>query len=458
MFTEHSRTGRWNSRWNMESHFHPSKPNVACPERGPQKGPAVPADPSRAQASILIVDDTAENLIAFRSALSALGQDIISVRSGREALHSLLRQDFAVILLDVNMPEMDGFETATLIRQRRTSAHTPIIFVSATSTTETKAFQGYCLGAVDYLCSPVIPEVLRSKVGVFVDLYRQGQEIHRLNVALTNRAAELEAANTELQGAIKVRTRTEEVLKETNAELEAFAYTVSHDLRAPLRAMQGFAQALLEDRRPHLDSTGCEYAQRIVSAAVRLDALIQDLLLYSRISHGPLKLARVDIGQVISDALAHLEVSSQPGWARIVRHEPLYAVRGHRTTLVQIVGNLLSNALKFVAPGVRAEVRLRMERRAEWARLWVEDNGIGIPPESQARIFRVFERLHGVEAYPGTGVGLAIVRKGVERMGGRVGVESRPAQGSRFWIELPLAMDVSENLAEPEVAISGVGS
>jgi signal transduction histidine kinase len=378
------------------------------------------------KANLLIVDDTAANLTAFASILEELGQNVVTARCGRDALQSLLRQDFAVILLDVNMPEMDGFETATLIRQRQSSERTPIIFVSAISTTETHAYQGYSLGAVDYIFTPVVPEVLRSKVAVFVELYLKNQAIKR-------QAARLRQLDQQ-----EHERRLNEAT-ESNAELEAFAYTVSHDLRAPLRAMQGFAQALLEDCVERLSPTGQDYAQRIISAATRLDSLIQDLLLYSRISHATLRLERVDMRRVIADAIAQLDVSSQQAPECIIRQEPFHPVVAHHSTLVQMVGNLLSNALKFVAPGVRPRVRIRMEPRLNLARLWIEDIGIGIAPEFHARVFRIFERLHGVEAYPGTGVGLAIVRKGAERMGGSVGLESQPKKGSRFWIELPLA-------------------
>lgn len=537
------------------------------------------------RASILLVDDTPENLTAFESVLTDLGQEIVKAASGRQALQHLLRQDFAVILLDVNMPEMNGFETAALVRQRRNSEHTPIIFVSAVSTSENYACKGYSLGAVDYIYTPVVPEILRSKVAVFVDLYKKTQEIkiqaerlrhldlrehqrrlgeaaerlelqtkrnrfftlslellgiadfegrllqlnpswervlgftveelqcrsgidlvhpadrpgmaeamdqlqqknttasfegryvckdgayrwlgwtaasvvadrmiyifarditaqklaeqqiQQLNVALTNRAAELESANAELHHEMTVRQQTEIALKEKNAELEAFAYSVSHDLRAPLRAMQGFAQALLEDCAAELSPAGLDYANRIISAATRLDTLIQDLLLYSRLSHRTFELERVDMKRVIAEALAQLELPLQESQASVTREEPLYTVIAHHATLVQVIGNLLSNGIKFVAPGVQPQIRLRMECNSDHARIWVEDNGIGVAPEFHSRIFRVFERLHGVEAYPGTGVGLAIVRKGIERMGGKVGVESALERGSRFWVELPL--------------------
>jgi signal transduction histidine kinase len=361
------------------------------------------------------VDDTPANLVAYESILARLGQEVVVARSGREALQWFLQRDFAVAILDVNMPEMDGFETAGLIRQQPRAVWTPIIFVTATGTSERQVRQAYQIGAVDYLITPVEPEILRSKVGAFV-------ELNRKNSDLRNESREIE-----------------QVLKESNAELEAFAYSVSHDLRAPLRGLQGFAQALLDDCGQELSDTSREYARRIAGAAARMDHLIQDLLLYSRISHGKLDLHPLDVGGVVYEALAQLEAPLRDSHAAVSTAEPLLGVVAHHCTLVQVISNLLSNACKFVAPGVQPCIRIWMEQRANWARLWIQDNGIGIGPEFHTRIFRVFERLHGVEAYPGTGVGLAIVRKGIERMGGRVGVESKPGEGSCFWLELPLA-------------------
>lgn len=249
----------------------------------------------------------------------------------------------------------------------------------------------------------------------------------RLRDELERHAAELEA---------RVAERTAE-LQETNAELESFSYSVSHDLRAPLRAMQGFAQALLEDFGDRLDRAGREYAERVVTAARRMDLLIQDLLAYSRVSRADLQLQLVPLDSALREVLVQLHSALEERGSRVEIERPLPFVIAHRATLVQVLANLLSNGIKFVATGVAPRVRIRAEERGDWARLWVEDNGIGIRPEHQDRIFRVFERLHGEEAFPGTGIGLAIVRKGMERMGGRVGVVSDVSQGSRFWIELP---------------------
>jgi signal transduction histidine kinase len=233
----------------------------------------------------------------------------------------------------------------------------------------------------------------------------------------------------------RVAERTAQ-LEATNQELDHFAYSVSHDLRAPLRAMQGFSQALLEDYAGELDPGGQDYARRINAASERMDHLIQDLLAYSRISREEMALQPVSLEQTVAEAMAHLEGDIQARQARVRVEPPLPGVQAHRATLLQLVANLVSNAIKFTAPEVKPQVRLWAEDRGERVCLWVEDNGLGIAPEHQERIFRIFERLHGIEAYPGTGIGLAIVKKGVERMGGRVGVESELGQGSRFWVEL----------------------
>ena len=270
---------------------------------------------------------------------------------------------------------------------------------------------------------------------------------------------QLQRYTAELEQRVAERTRR---LEETNAELEAFSYSVSHDLRAPLRTIQGFTQALVEDYGDRLNSIGREYAHYIVESAVQMDTLISDLLAYSRLSRAAIQVQPTDLSNVIGQALSQLHAELQERQALVTVEEPFPQVMAHRTTLFQVVANLLSNAIKFVAPDVQPQVRIWVEEREEgkvgdgeivsgetssaiadtpykWVRLSVEDNGIGIAPEYQERIFRVFERLHGTETYAGTGIGLAIVRKGMERLGGRVGLESQPNQGSRFWIELPKA-------------------
>jgi PAS domain S-box-containing protein len=235
----------------------------------------------------------------------------------------------------------------------------------------------------------------------------------------------------------KVKERTAD-LEAANARLEAFAFSVAHDLRAPLRGMHGLSLALLEDYGERLDLVGRDYAQRIVQEAVSLDTLIQDLLAYGRLSHVELATAPVPLNDVFDAAVRTVREDIAAKQAQVEIDSALPAVRGNRSVLIQVFANLLSNAVKF--GGSEPRVHVWAETRDDGTvHIWVEDQGIGIAPQHYDRIFGVFERLHGVETYPGTGIGLAIVRKGIERLGGRVGVESEEGRGSRFWVELPSA-------------------
>ena len=259
-------------------------------------------------------------------------------------------------------------------------------------------------------------------------------ELARLADAFNGMAARVHESQHVLEDRVAARTHE---LQERNEELEAFGYSISHDLRAPLRAMQGFSQILLDEYGDRLDDEGRRYAGRIVAGATRMDQLIRDLLAYSRISREQLEPVPVNLSRIVKTALEQIDAELAERGADVKVQEPLPAVVGHAATLSQVVANLLGNGAKFMPPGRVPHLNVRAEPGREVVRLWVEDNGIGIQPEHQERIFGVFERLHANDEYPGTGIGLAIVRKGIERMGGRVGVESTPGQGSRFWIELP---------------------
>ncbi|MBI4520990.1 MAG: PAS domain S-box protein [Gemmatimonadetes bacterium] len=244
---------------------------------------------------------------------------------------------------------------------------------------------------------------------------------------------------TERKRAAALLARYTEQLQEALAELEAITYSVSHDLRTPLLTIHGFGTHLLEGHAAQLDDEGRDFLNRMLSAADRMDALINDLLVYGRVGRAEPKLEPLDTGSVITKTIDQLEaVLSQRG-AQVTVTKPLPRAVADAGVLGQVLENLLSNAIKFVPPDRTPHVRVRGEINGNRARIWVEDNGIGIAPEHRERIFRVFERLNPADAYSGTGVGLAIVQKGVERMGGKVGVESQPGKGSQFWIELAAA-------------------
>jgi PAS domain S-box-containing protein len=257
-----------------------------------------------------------------------------------------------------------------------------------------------------------------------------------LSTAITRKQAESEniQLNTTLE--VRVKERTQQ-LEAVNQELEAFCYSVSHDLRAPLRAIQGFAQVLVEDYQSSLDDLGQEYLNRIKAAAAHLDTLILDLLAYSRLGRTQIQFAQVNLATVVEEILSELESELQETRGQVIVKTTLPVVRSQQNILKSVITNLITNGIKFVSADVHPVVQISAEERGEYVRLWVEDNGIGIAPEHQERIFGVFERLHGIESYVGTGIGLAIVKRGVESLNGRVGVFSNVNQGSRFWIELP---------------------
>jgi len=242
-----------------------------------------------------------------------------------------------------------------------------------------------------------------------------------------------------LISSVRVSEERRAKLETANRELEAFAYTVSHDLRAPLRAVQGMAGALQEDFAEQLPPTAHDYLKRIMDASQRMDLLIRDLLEYSRISRVEFELQPVPLSRVVAAAVSTLLADAQQKNAEIQVQEAMPLVFGNETLLTQVVANLLSNAMKFVPPGVAPQIMISSREAAGRVQLLVKDNGIGIATEFRHKIFRIFERLHSVAEYPGTGIGLAIVDKAVARMNGIIGFESAPGQGSIFWIELDAA-------------------
>jgi two-component system sensor histidine kinase/response regulator len=393
------------------------------------------------KTDILVVDDREDKLLALETILASLGQNIVKARSGKEALRRLLIQDFAVILLDVSMPGMDGFETAALIRKRLNSEHTPIIFVTAIDGSENHIARGYSLGAVDYILAPILPEVLRAKVTVFVELHRKTELIKtqaerlRQDVAARKEAEEQVCRlNSELEQRLAALT-------EVNRELEAFNYSIAHDFRGPLRSMSGFASALIEEEGEKLSSLGLDYARRINRSAKYMDNLLLDMLAYSRLVQSEMPPIPVRLEDPINELLGILEVEMRERGVQLELASPLGMVYAHPPTLKQIVSNLIGNSLKFTVPDRPPRVRIFTTRRQALLRLWIEDNGIGIDPQYHEKVFGLFQRLHDSQKYPGTGVGLALVRKGAERMGGAAGLESRLGEGSRFWVDLPAAED-----------------
>jgi signal transduction histidine kinase len=307
----------------------------------------------------------------------------------------------------------------------------PIIIITTSGDSKSFGFQRMArlgvTGNVTLLERPFRPLTLVNAAQVAIRSRRRQYEVRDLLSERERLLAGLEE---------KVQNRTAE-LQATNAQLEELVYSIAHDLRAPLRAMQGFSKLLVDQYGSVLEGDGREYADRVMLAAERMDAMTLDLLAYGRMARSDISLTPVSIKRVWEMAASQCEKMIEETGAKVEVIEPLPTVLGEEPILTQVFANLLNNALKFVRDGEKPEVRVRCEPGNPKARIWVEDKGIGIPEQYHERVFRVFERLDGAK-FSGTGIGLSIVRKGVERMGGRVGVESN-GTGSKFWIELPIA-------------------
>jgi signal transduction histidine kinase len=374
-------------------------------------------------ANILLVDDRPENLLALEAVLTSLGQNLIRAGSGEEALAKLLRQDVAVILLDAQMPDLDGFETARLIRDRERTRAIPIIFITAMSHEPEHLVRGYESGAVDYIIKPFDPHVLRAKVSVFL-------ELHEKSRLLDEQARELRQRLRERDRAERALARRTAELSRSNTELDQFVQVVSHDLQQPLNTLMGFLTLLREGVETSAEQNVVELAERGLAGAERMKTLIQDLVRYAREASTEAPTGKVVLGEALADAIESLHGDVISSGASVTS-DPLPSVNGDRWQLTQLLQNLLANALKFRGRKPPT-VHVSAERhQGEWL-VSVEDNGLGITPGQEARIFTLFHRLHPSDRYPGTGVGLALCKKIVERHSGRIWAEANLRGGSIF--------------------------
>ena len=389
-------------------------------------GPAAPLEVDR--VSILLVDDQPANLVALEAMLQGLGQNLVRAESGREALKELLTQDFAVILLDVKMPEMDGFETAAMIRERDRSRHTPIIFLTAADPSQTQAVRGYAVGAVDYLVKPVVPEFVRSKVSVFVELAKKTEMLRRQTLLLQaseHAARELAEAQAEL-----VRD-----LEHKNRELESFSYAISHDLRAPLRRIDSFSRAILESQASRLDDAGQHYFERVREASQHMSQLIDDVLYLSKVTQAELREQEVNLSSLVDAIVARLR-EADPQRRVEVRVRPGVMVTGDGQLLRIALTNLLENAWKFTARGPASRIEFGVAHPGGEAAYFIRDNGAGFEQAYADRLFTPFQRLHRANEFPGSGIGLATVQRIIHRHGGRVWAEGAVGQGATFYFTL----------------------
>jgi len=381
------------------------------------------------KVNILLVDDDPSNLEALRAILECLNQNLITANSGTEALRCVLAQDFAVILLDVQMPDMSGIEAASMIRERERSKTTPIIFLTGVVKTAEMMFKGYSTGAVDYLMKPVVSGVLRTKVEVFVDLalarlalqdeirerVRIAGEISKLNMVLEQRNDDLLAANE---------------------DLEAFGHSVSHDLRMPLRHIQAYIAMVETSAGAKLDEQEQRRLEGARHAAQRMSQLIDDLLSFSRIGRTQLSRMQVDMSELVKITLGELGPEVE-GRSIEWQLPTLPRVRGDRSLLHQVWVNLLSNAIKYTRPRAAARIEVGGVQQDRELIFWVKDNGVGFDMAYAEKLFGVFQRMHTLQEFEGTGVGLANVRRIIQRHGGRTWAEAERDSGATIFFSLP---------------------
>jgi signal transduction histidine kinase len=404
-------------------------PAGAIEQGEPTANPSVrPSAPLDDRVNILLVDDQPANLVALEAMLQGLGQNLIKAESGREALKWLLTHEFAVILLDVKMPEMDGFETATLIRQRDKSRHTPILFLTAADNSQNHAVRGYAVGAVDYLVKPVVPEFVRSKVAVFVELAKKSELLRRqTQLLLESQQAALELAET--------RAELVRDLEHKNRELESFSYAVSHDLRAPLRRIDSFSRAVLESQGDKLDEAGRRYLERVREASQHMSELIDDVLYLSRVTRAELREHEVDLSALASLILTRLQ-EGEPARKVETKVRPGVIVTGDGQLLRIALENLLENAWKFTGKQPDGRIEFGVTNASGEPTYFVRDNGAGFDMTYADRLFGPFQRLHPHGEFPGSGIGLATVQRIVHRHGGRVWAEGLLGQGATFQFTL----------------------
>ncbi len=363
--------------------------------------------PSPTPINVLVVDDQPRNLIALKAALASADYGLVTAESGTDALARVLEDDFAAILLDIRMAGMDGFETASLIRARHRSEATPIIFLTAYDPAGAQLREGYRLGGIDYIYKPFDPHVLRSKVSFFVEMFRK-------TAALAQRTAELEEA-------VK--------------ELESFSYSVSHDLRAPLRHVNGFCRILLQDHFAEFTPDVQAHLERISVSAQRMGRLIDDLLAFARTGRQALRMQRLLPTRVARGALAELTPQQEGRSLEIVIAE-LPPCDADSALLRQVYVNLLSNALKFTTRRAVGHIEAGFRQTDGEVVYFVRDNGEGFDMRYADKLFGVFQRLHRAEDYEGTGIGLAIAQRIVNRHGGRIWAESALGKGTTFFFTL----------------------
>jgi signal transduction histidine kinase len=408
------------------------------------------------QPKILLVDDREDNLLSIETILEPDGYKFVKANSGRQALKILLSEyDFAMILMDVKMPNLNGFETAALIYEREKLKHIPIIFITANNFGDENIFRGYQAGAVDYIYKPINPGVLRAKVTVLIDLYKKNRQ-------LLAQEQRLVAINKNLELEIKERKASEEKIKQlnrqlleniaslesANKDLDRFAFMASHDLQEPLRKIRMFSDRLHLKYQSLLDDDGKTNILRIQKAAERMQNLITDILTFSKIAVDRAAFVETNMNTLIEEILVDIDEEVKSKNARITI-EPLPVLSVNPGLIKPLFQNLISNSLKYSRKDVQPIIKITQETNTllngsngtpkdKYCKILIHDNGIGFDQKYAEEIFGMFKRLHHNSEFQGTGIGLALCKKIVEQHKGYISARSKINEGSTFIISLPL--------------------
>lgn len=404
---------------------------------------------------ILLVDDREDNLMSIEAILGTEGYQFVKANSGKQTLKILLQEyDFALILMDVQMPNMNGFETAALIYEREKLKHIPIIFITANNYGEENIFQGYKSGAVDYIYKPINPDLLRAKVNVFVDLYKknhmlmlQEQSLKSINKSLEGEINERKASEEKINDLNHKLLQNIERLESANKELDRFAFMASHDLQEPLRKIITFSDRLSSKYSKQIDDEADMYINRIQTAAERMRILIKDILALSKIVADRNSFVETNLNSLVTEVLGEMELRIKEKEAKILVEKlpPLFVNPSLIRSLFQ---NLISNSLKYsrknIKPIIRISSEISFERtnvetneKAKYCRIHITDNGIGFDQKDSEQIFSIFKRLHFNSEFEGTGIGLAICKKITDQHNGFISARSKINEGSTFIVSLP---------------------
>jgi signal transduction histidine kinase len=408
------------------------------------------------KVKILLVDDNENNLMSMKSIFSGDNYEIETANSGKEALKILLKElDFAIILMDVEMPNLNGFETATLIYEREKLKHIPIIFITAHGHGDENIFKGYLTGAVDYIYKPIRPELLRAKVHVFVELYKK-------NYQLLLQEQKLLAANKNLEIEINERKASEEKILElnkkllenidqletTNKELDCFAYMASHDLQEPLRKIRIFSDRVSSKYGHELDGESKIYIDKIQAACTRMQNLIGDIFTLSKITSSKDLMTKADMNLLLEEVVSETDMQIQEKNAKVII-DKLPELKVNKNLIKRLFNNLINNSIKYSKKDVDPVIHIsaKMENIydlpgkttvTKYCRIYVQDNGVGFDQQYAEQIFAMFKRLHASSEYEGTGIGLAICKKIVEEHQGFISAKSEINKGTTFTISLPV--------------------